>query len=90
MESLKVAFLKDGNHVHHKELYNRISKYSEILKAEEGEMLDAFEETKTEPKKKENKKSSYFVFGAIVAGLFAIGAFIHSKFKKNTNKKENI
>ncbi len=91
MESLQIAFLRDGNHVHHKELYDKISKYSAILKAEEGEMLNVFDEqetaTNTKPKKKENKTSSYFIFGAIAAGLFAVGTFIYSKFKKKPEEK---
>ncbi len=43
MESLKIAFMNNIYDTHRKEnseLYNKIVKYSEILKAEEGEMLE--------------------------------------------------
>ena len=53
MESIKIAFLKGGNHVYHKKLYDKVSKYSEILKAGEGEMLG--EEIKI--KEKESPKA---------------------------------
>lgn len=81
MESLQLAFLKEGKNVSDKKLYDKISKYSAILKAEEGELID-------DNDKKKNKVK--YIIGGIAAGVLAIGAFIFAKFKKKPEKKENV
>lgn len=88
MESIQLAFLRSGKDEEHKELYDKVSRYSAILKAEEGELLEPIEGG-NQGKGKNNKKT-FAIIGGILAGLAGLGALVFSKPKEKPKKKEKV